>query len=196
MYLLYVFSVGLSSNQSSIQINESRLYLVTLSIPKKAECSYFLPFHRKLKPKDDKAVYQEVNVMKNLRKHPNIVNLVNFFESDKLFHVVLELAEGGDVFDRLSKRRFYTEIDARSLARNVLVAVDCIHSSGYVHRDLKPDNLLLKDQSDDSNGLMVADFGFAKENKNNRLMTRCGKCKIYSFVFIFVWNVFSAARRE
>mmetsp|Transcript_15645 Transcript_15645/g.29505 ORF Transcript_15645/g.29505 Transcript_15645/m.29505 type:complete len:662 (-) Transcript_15645:98-2083(-) len=129
---------------------------------------------RKLKPKDDEAVYQEVNVMKNLRMHPNIVNLVNFFESETLFHVVLELAEGGDLFDRLSKRRFYTEIDARSLAKNIIIAVDCIHSSGYVHRDLKPDNLLLKDMSDDCNGLMVADFGFAKENKNDRLRTRCG----------------------
>lgn len=129
---------------------------------------------RKLKPKEDQAVYQEVSVMKNLRMHPNIINLIDFFESDKIFHVVSELAEGGDVFDRLSKRKFYSEIDARALTKSVLVAIDCIHSCGYVHRDLKPDNLLLKDKSDDCNGIMVADFGFAKENKNGRLKTRCG----------------------
>jgi serine/threonine protein kinase len=113
--------------------------------------------------------------MKNLRDNPNIVSLLNFYESDKTFHVVLELAQGGDVFARLSKRKVYMETDARTLAKNMLIAIDFIHSNNYVHRDLKPENLLLKELSDDSNGLMVADFGFAKKNNNDQLTTRCGK---------------------
>ena len=118
--------------------------------------------------------------MKNLQDNPNIVSLLNFYESEKTFHVVLEIAQGGDVFERLTKRRVYTEIDARTLAKNILIAIDYIHFQGYVHRDLKPENLLLKELSDDSNGLMVADFGFAKKNNNDQLTTRCGKA-----LFIF-----------
>lgn len=129
---------------------------------------------RKLKPKDDAKVYEEVSIMKNLQDNPNIVSLLNFYESEKTFHVVLEIAQGGDVFERLTKRRVYTEIDARTLAKNILIAIDYIHFQGYVHRDLKPENLLLKELSDDSNGLMVADFGFAKKNNNDQLTTRCG----------------------
>jgi len=117
--------------------------------------------------------------MKNLSKNPNIVNLLNFYECEKTFHVVLELARGGDVFERLAKRKSYKEMDSRTLAKNLLTAIDYIHSSGYVHRDLKPENLLLKELADDSNGLMVADFGFAKKNNDDRMTTRCGKCTMH-----------------
>ncbi len=89
--------------------------------------------HRKLKPKDDKAVFDEVSVMQDL-KHPNIVNLIDFDVSPKSFHVVLELARGGDVFVRLSKRTYYKESDARALAKNLMLAVDYIHTKGFVHR--------------------------------------------------------------
>ncbi|GFH58735.1 ribosomal protein S6 kinase alpha-1/2/3/6 [Chaetoceros tenuissimus] len=129
---------------------------------------------RKLKPKDDKAVYDEVAIMKDLSGNDSIVQLLNFYESEKTFHVVLELAMGGDVFERLSKRRYYKETDARELSFHLLNAVSFIHSKGYVHRDLKPENLLLRDESDDSDGLMVADFGFAVRNTSDQLKTRCG----------------------
>ena len=66
--------------------------------------------------------------MKNLSKNPNVVNLLNFYECDKTFHVVLELARGGDVFERLAKRKSYKEIDSRTLAKNLLTAIDYIHS--------------------------------------------------------------------
>ena len=133
-----------------------------------------MSFYRGLKPKDDQAVFREVEVLRNFDSHPNIVNLIDFFQSPKAFHVVLELARGGDVFDRLGKRRKYSEMDARNLVRNLLDAVSFLHNTGYCHRDLKPENLLLLDQEDDVNGLKVADFGFATRCKNRVLTTRCG----------------------
>eukprot|EP01083_Nonionella_stella_P120332 360500_1 len=50
---------------------------------------------KKLKDKDDKAVVDEVSILRSLDTHPNVVNLIDFFESPKTFHVVLELARGG-----------------------------------------------------------------------------------------------------
>jgi len=128
---------------------------------------------KKLKEKDDKAVVDEVSILRSLDTHPNVVNLIDFFESPKTFHVVLELARGGDVFARLSQRNFYNELSARSLAQNLLLAVEYIHSRGFVHRDLKPENLLLEGD-DDSHGLKVADFGFSKRVPAKGLATRCG----------------------
>jgi serine/threonine protein kinase len=90
-----------------------------------------------LKPKDDEAVYKEINVMRELSSHSGVIKLYHFFENVNTFHMVLELAKGGDVFSRLSKRSFYPENDARKLARNLLTTIEFIHSKGYVHRELK-----------------------------------------------------------
>ena len=95
---------------------------------------------KKLKPKDDDAVYREVSILKSLSgSYDGIINLIDFFEQSQTFHLILELARGGDVFDRLSKRTVYTEKHARDLARRMLEAVQYIHSYGIVHRDLKPE---------------------------------------------------------
>ena len=89
--------------------------------------------------------------------------------------MVLELARGGDVFDRIAKRKSYSEMDARKLVRNLLDAVSHMHNCCFCHRDLKPENLLLLDKEDDVNGLKIADFGFAtKCLHNEKLKTRCG----------------------
>ena len=93
---------------------------------------------------------------------------------DAAYCCLLELAQGGDVFGRLSKLNVYKETDARTLAKILLLIVGFIHSKNHVHRDLKPENLLLKSLAEDSNGLMVADFGFSKMNPSGHLTTRCG----------------------
>jgi len=131
---------------------------------------------KRLKPKDDAAVYREVSILKSLSgSYDGIINLIDFFEEPQTFHLILELARGGDVFDRLSKRTVYTEKHARDLARRMLEAVQYIHSYGIVHRDLKPENLLLVDDINDSN-IKLGDFGFAKRlaDAPEGLRTRCG----------------------
>ena len=83
---------------------------------------------------------------------------MDFFEKPSTFHIVLELARGGDVFDRLTKRTVYTEAHAQDLARRLLKSINHIHSHGIVHRDLKPENLLLVDEVNDTN-IKLGDFG-------------------------------------
>lgn len=128
----------------------------------------------KLKAKDDGAVFREVAILKELIDVENVILLKNFFVSPATLYVVLALATGGDVFDRLVQRKTYTEQFARDLAKVLLTTVDEIHSRKIIHRDIKPGNLLLKDESDDCS-ILVADFGFAQHlNSEGFCKTRCG----------------------
>lgn len=111
--------------------------------------------------------------MKLLVDVPGVIRLIDFFSSPSTFHVVQEWAQGGDIFDKLTKRTTYTENDARCLSVVLFQTMQHMHSRSLVHRDLKPENLLLLNNFDDSN-IKVCDFGFAKKVPEEGLQTRCG----------------------
>lgn len=115
----------------------------------------------------------EVAIMKSLN-HPNVLKLIDFFEESPNFYLVMELMEGGDLFDRVATKMQYKEVDARKLALSFLRAVEHIHSHCVAHRDLKPQNLLLKSIQNDCD-VKVSDFSFAKRvHTPKSLLTRCG----------------------
>lgn len=126
-----------------------------------------------LKPSDDEAVMNEVAIMQSL-VHKHIVQLVDFYEEKDYFFLVMDLMNGGDVFDRIVQKNHYTENDARHLCKVLLQAVKYMHDKGVAHRDLKPQNLLLTSKDDDAD-IKVADFGFARRvHTPQSLTTRCG----------------------
>jgi calcium/calmodulin-dependent protein kinase I len=128
----------------------------------------------KLKKRDDTAVFREVSILKELSDVENVVSCIDFFVSPETLYVVLNLAQGGDVFDRLIQRKTYTEQFARELAKVLLKTIHIIHERKIIHRDLKPGNLLLRDDSDDCS-ILLADFGFATYlNEDGYCRTRCG----------------------
>ncbi|XP_065682439.1 MAP kinase-activated protein kinase 5 isoform X1 [Hydra vulgaris] len=80
--------------------------------------------------------------------------------------MVLELMEGGELFDQIRKKISFTEMEASDITKQVASAIFHIHSQNIAHRDLKPENLLIKDNSDNI-VVKLTDFGFAKIDKGN-----------------------------
>ncbi|XP_063782953.1 calcium/calmodulin-dependent protein kinase type 1D isoform X3 [Pseudophryne corroboree] len=130
-------------------------------IPKKA-----------LKGKES-SIENEITVLKKI-KHENIVALEDIYESPSHLYLVMQLVSGGELFDRIVEKGFYTEKDASALIRQVLDAVFYLHRLGIVHRDLKPENLLYFSQEGESK-IMISDFGLSKmEGKGDVMSTACG----------------------
>jgi len=127
----------------------------------------------KLTQEDDDALQDEVAILKQF-DHVHIIKLYDFFVEPENYYLVLEEMSGGELFDRIVKKSFYTEGCARDLCRFLLEAMKYCHDHKVAHRDLKPENLLLQNSSDDSN-IKIADFGFAKRVKEPKsLTTQCG----------------------
>lgn len=104
--------------------------------------------------------------------HPHIARLVDVYESAASIVVVMECAEGGELFDRVTQKRL-SEDEAADATRQVLLALNYIHSHGIVHRDLKLENILYDTKG--GNHLKLIDFGFSKFlDSNGRLHTSCG----------------------
>ncbi|KAJ3302471.1 hypothetical protein HDV03_004959 [Kappamyces sp. JEL0829] len=129
----------------------------------------------KSKAKDEEeAIQTEIEVLKQLH-HPHIVGLVELFQTSKHYYLIMELATGGELFERILEKGYYTEKDAATLVKQLLLALIYIHDDvGIVHRDLKPENLLFENRSEHSS-LLLTDFGLSRIlQKNDFLSTSCG----------------------
>jgi len=129
----------------------------------------------KLRPSEDEFVLNEASIMQSLSRYDKyVVQILDFYEEEEFFYLVRDYMSGGNVFDRLSTKTKYTEKNAKELTKSLLEAVKCMHEAGIAHRDLKPQNLLLRLEDDDSH-IRVADFGFARRvHTPNCLTSRCG----------------------
>jgi len=128
----------------------------------------------KLNPEELAVVHDEVEIMHKLN-HPNCVQLFEMFETPKRIYMVLELLTGGELFDRIVSKGSYSEKEASELVRDIVSAINYLHSIGIVHRDLKPENLIYLNQKPDS-PIKITDFGLAKyrSGKLDEMKTACG----------------------
>ncbi|KAH9741332.1 calcium-dependent protein kinase 8 [Citrus sinensis] len=109
---------------------------------------------------DIEDVRREVQIMKHLPKHPNIVSLKDTYEDDSAVHIVMELCEGGELFDRIVARGHYTERAAAAVMKTIVEVVQVCHEQGVMHRDLKPENFLFANKKE-SSPLKAIDFGLS-----------------------------------
>jgi len=117
-------------------------------------------------------VDKEIEIMSQL-DHPHIVRLYEVYENEAEVCLVMELAKGGELFDRLLEAGSLGEREAGRVMGQVLSAVADLHSRGIVHRDLKPENLLYYDNRSGS-PLLVADFGLSEYE--DQLSARSAVC--------------------
>ncbi|GJM88830.1 hypothetical protein PR202_ga05400 [Eleusine coracana subsp. coracana] len=116
---------------------------------------------RKLRtPVDVEDVRREVAIMRHLPKSPSIVSLREACEDDGAVHLVMELCEGGELFDRIVARGHYTERAAAAVVRTIVEVVQLCHRHGVIHRDLKPENFLFANKKENS-PLKAIDFGLS-----------------------------------
>jgi calcium/calmodulin-dependent protein kinase I len=108
---------------------------------------------------DAQSMSTEIEIMKRIR-HKHVVSMYELYETPKCLWIILELVSGGDLFHHLAETPDYCEYDASRHMRQMLSGVHYLHSLGVVHRDLKLDNILLKDKG--KNGeVKLADFGLS-----------------------------------
>ncbi|GJP57262.1 hypothetical protein CLOM_g16287 [Closterium sp. NIES-68] len=109
---------------------------------------------------DAEDVRTEVIILGMLRNHPCIISLHDAFEDGKYVHLIMEMCRGGDLFDRVKERGQFKETDAAIVCRSLVEALLHCHSNGVIHRDVKPENILMCDKDVDTK-IKLIDFGVA-----------------------------------
>lgn len=107
-----------------------------------------------------KDIRSEIRIMKRLPRHPNIVNLKDFYEDPTTFYIVMDLCQGGELFDRIVTQNHHSEHDAAMIIKTIVQVVQVCHNHGVMHRDLKPENFLYVNNRAIS-PLKVIDFGIS-----------------------------------
>ncbi|KAK7369575.1 hypothetical protein VNO80_11616 [Phaseolus coccineus] len=116
---------------------------------------------RKLLCKEDyEDVWREIQIMHHLSEHAHVVRIEGVYEDSSAVHLVMELCEGGELFDRIVQKGHYSERQAARLIKTIFEVVEACHSLGVMHRDLKPENFLF-DTVDEDAKLKATDFGLS-----------------------------------
>ncbi|XP_071808751.1 calcium/calmodulin-dependent protein kinase type II delta chain-like isoform X4 [Asterias amurensis] len=116
---------------------------------------------KKLSQRDLQKLEREARICRKL-KHPNIVRLHDSIPEESFHYLVFDLVTGGELFEDIVAREYYSEADASHCIQQILESVDHCHRNSVVHRDLKPENLLLASKLKGA-AVKLADFGLAIE---------------------------------
>ncbi|KAI9722523.1 MAG: hypothetical protein M1828_004518 [Chrysothrix sp. TS-e1954] len=148
-------------------------------------------------------IQRELAIMK-LLDHPNIVKLKDVWENRSELYLIMELVDGGELFDYIDAAGGFKEDQAVWIFRQLMAAVLHCHRLGIHHRDLKPENILVTIFDDEITGnenlqIKLADFGMAAlQPKGTKLTTPCGSIhyaapevfeKSYDGAKIDVWSL-------
>ena len=119
---------------------------------------------------DVERVSREIKILK-IVKHPNIIQLYEIIETLKQFYLIMEYANGGELFEYIVSHGKIKESQACKILQQLLMGLEYLHNNGIAHRDLKPENLLI----DQDFNIKIVDFGLSNIFKSGEtLKTACG----------------------
>ena len=129
----------------------------------------------KIISKKSESSQNEVEILRKI-SHPNIVNIFEIYEDSKKFYIMMEICEGGELFEAISEQGSFSEGDCANIMKSLLAAVNYLHGKNIVHRDLKPENIMLtKNLSKMKNKkyeIKLIDFGSAKQFEPHTKMNK------------------------
>eukprot|EP01133_Synstelium_polycarpum_P014513 gene14513-17132_t len=117
---------------------------------------------------EEQNIIKEVEIMQDI-KNTNVIALNDIYETDSEIVLVLELVTGGELFDKIVERNSYTEEDASKLINTLTRVIYYLHSKDIVHCDLKPENLLYSDNTDQAI-IKLCDFGLSQRCPQGTLL--------------------------
>mmetsp|Transcript_9382 Transcript_9382/g.12974 ORF Transcript_9382/g.12974 Transcript_9382/m.12974 type:complete len:812 (+) Transcript_9382:111-2546(+) len=122
---------------------------------------------------DVRRVNREIKILKKSR-HGNIIQLYEVLDTQNTIYLIMECADGGEMFDFIVAQKHVPEIQACKFFHQIIDGVEVLHNNDITHRDLKPENLLLK-ASTDGWLVKIVDFGLSNTHEGNKLLsTACG----------------------
>jgi serine/threonine-protein kinase Chk2 len=194
MFMSYIFedlSVDIVGNENDEffkyydlkqELGRGNFSTVKLGINKKTGEQFAIKIINKKKfwhlSKSREQILREIEILKRV-KHPNIISYIDIFDSDYYVYLVLELAKGGELFDKIAENGACAENEAKHIFKQLVDAINYLHSNGIAHRDLKPENILISRPYDSSPiedlQIKLADFGLARFiDERLGMTTLCG----------------------
>ena len=142
-------------------------------------------------------VKEEISILKKLH-HPNIVKFYGFLEANSQLLVKMEYIKYGNLKTWMKNKEKISEEEASTILRNILSAIEYLHSKQICHRDLKPENIMLS-RENDLNSIKIVDFGLSTSNLNKLINNDyCGtyiymapeliEKKLY-FISVDMWSI-------
>ncbi len=128
---------------------------------------------KNINDKDLEEMIKEVDILSTL-DHPNIIKFLETYNDEYYFHIVMEVAKGKDVFDKIIEEGVLTEDTVAHIAYKVVSALIYCHSKGISHRDIKPENILFEHENNEGE-IKIIDFGLSKKyNEQEKMQTVLG----------------------
>ncbi|CAK9302685.1 unnamed protein product [Gordionus sp. m RMFG-2023] len=113
-----------------------------------------------------KRIHREIKTFELTKGHPNVCQLIHFFQDNEKYYSVFEKMEGGSLLNQIEKRSVFTEAEASLVTGDIANALEFLHNIGIAHRDLKPENVLCKFE-DRIVPVKLTDFDLASDSELN-----------------------------